>query len=192
MASTEDNSFEAAVLAGWGEFDLTWERLQENAAGEARDGRLEDAAANWAKALSIARARFEPPDLRLATSVANHARGLRRAGDGDGADRLFREALSIWDSAGPWIETLKVDRRARSSLFHLRMEMRHWDQYEATLRLRLRRFAEEGRTALVALSRGQAAEEDLYARWNGEKPPQFNDSRKLLGAVCLIAPVNRS
>ena len=35
MASTGKRSFEAAVLGGWSEFDLTWERHQESAAEHA-------------------------------------------------------------------------------------------------------------------------------------------------------------
>ena len=188
MASTGMKSFETSVLGGWTEFDLTWERLQEIAAEHAKGGRPEDAAAHRAKALILARTNFEGKDLRLATSVANHGQGLRQTGDRDSADKLFREALVIWDSAASWIDALKIERRARSSLFHLRMELRHWDQYEATMRKRLHRFADEGREAVLALTKGEQTTLRLHERWIGQKPAQFNDSRKLLGAVFLVAP----
>ncbi len=188
MDSEPDSN--AAELAGWTETDLSWERLQEAAAAHAKQGQLEAAAPLWAKALFLARSEFSKHDPRLATSLANHAYALRSRGENNSAEILFREALVVWDSTASWIWGLRIEHGARSSLFHLRMETRHRKTYEATARKRLHRFADEGRTAIATLAGGESGVRDLYRRWNGEKPPTFNDARKLLGAVFLIAPAS--
>lgn len=183
-----DSLLRAAAAGGWSEADLRWEQLQEAAAEQSRSGELEQAARLWAEALVLAREAFVKQDPRLATSLANHAGMLRRKGDADSAAALFREALLVWDSSGPWIESLNLQGTARSSLFHLRMENRHRAQYQASARQRLKQLAQNARGLVAARAAGESEAADLYGRWKGERPPMFNDARKLLGAVFLIAP----
>jgi hypothetical protein len=82
---------------------------------------------------------------------------------------------------------MTIARRGRSSLFHLRMEAKHWDTYQGNLRHRARYFAREAATCLDAATHGVPAFFRLYDRWRGEKPAVFDDTRKFLGAALLLA-----
>lgn len=181
-ASGED----ALAAAGWTDADIAWEAKQEQAATLAAEGKVDEAARLWAEALFIARQSFAGDDPRLAAGIANHAFALDRSGDARTARTMFEEALTVWDASGPWRQAIRIERRARSSLYHLRMEARHWETYERTARARLQKFADEGRAAIAALAAGTAAGSRGVARWWPEKPSTYNDSRKLLAAVLLI------
>lgn len=178
----------AAVAAGWSEAEVTWEVKQERAAVLAADGCPGEAAPLWAEALNLAQMNFAKDDPRLATSLANHAVALRRQGDEKNARELFEKSLRVWDSSALWIDNLIIESKARSSLFHLRLEVLHRDAYKKTARTRLRRFAEEARVAVAALADGTTPEKSGFSRWKGEKPPTYSDSRKLLAAALLVAP----
>ncbi len=177
----------ALLAAGWSEADLTWERLQEEAAEKNQDGERDAAAALSAEALRLARANFAANDPRLATSLANQAHAQRQSGNAGTAKPLFEEALQIWDASGPWIEALEPERRARSSTFHLRLEAKHPGGYERHSRERYRALAAEGRAALQALSICEPCQDDRLARWHQEKPEGFIGGRKLMAAVLLMA-----
>jgi len=174
----------------WSEADATWESEQHQAADAARDGDLSSAAVHWAAALRLARASFADNDPRLATSVANHAHAARYNGRENEAARLFDEALRIWDASGPWIEAMRPDRRARSSLFHLRLESKHPGGYEHHARGRYRALAAEGRAALTALrddANGTDSRDTRFARWEQERQAGYGDARKLAAASLLLA-----
>ena len=177
----------ALAAAGWSHMELTWEFKQESAAALAAEGLHDDAACLWADALFIARTNFANNDPRLATSLANHGFALRRCGDMEIARDLFAEALRVWDSSAPWIDSLNIESKARSSLFHLRLEVRHREAYKKTARARLHRFAGEARAAVSALAAGEKPEKDGFSRWKAEKPAIYCDSRKLLAAALLVA-----
>lgn len=180
-----------AEAAGWSAADVRWEALQESAADLAVRGDLDTAAPQWADALYLARQQFTPDDPRLATSLANRAHALRLKGDEAAAEAMFKEALLVWDRSGPWVEALRIERKARSSLYHLRMEARHWKTYEETAKKRLRRFAEEGRAAIVALASNEPADGNRGpSRWRSEKSPTFTDARKLHAAALLVVRLN--
>ena len=176
----------AAAAAGWSDEEIRWETLAEQAAAHAVAGRLDEAMPLWAEALYLARMSFAANDPRLATSIANHAHALRLGGDAALASKLFREALAVWDASQPWIAGLRIERRARSSLYHLRMEAKHWKTYEAMARKRLAAFAAEGRAAIAALAEDRPAGSRGLARWWPEKPSAFTDGRKLLAAALLV------
>lgn len=174
----------------WSEADAAWESEQYQAAGAARVGDFSSAAVHWAAALRLARARFASNDPRLATSIANHAHAARYNGHEDEAARLFDEALRVWDASGPWIESMRPDRRARSSLFHLRLESKHPGGYERHARNRYQSLAAEGRAALAALragTTGSASREARFARWEQERQAGYGDARKLAAATLLLA-----
>ncbi len=82
---------------------------------------------------------------------------------------------------------MQIARRARSSLFHLRMETKHWDTYQDNTRIRMTAFARETAEALAALEQGQPVACRLYARWRAEKAAVFDDTRQLLAAALLVA-----
>jgi hypothetical protein len=177
----------ALLAAGWSEQDLAWERAQAEAARRDAQGEAVEAARLWAEALRIARTHFSRDDLRLATSLANQAAAMRRAGKTELADRLFDEALLVWDSGGRWLARLRPERRARSSLFHLRLESKHPGGYARHSRERYDALAREGRAAILDLRAGRDAARETCERWTRERPQGFTDGRKLLAAAVLIA-----
>ncbi len=187
-SGAEGADLAALLAAGWSEADLTWERLQEEAAEKNQDGDRDGAAALWAEALRLARANFVANDPRLATSLANQAHAQRQSGNAETATPLFEEALLIWDASGPWVEALQPERRARSSTFHLRLEAKHPGGYARHSRERYRVLAAEGRAALQALSTGAPCQDDRLARWRKDKPEGFTGGRKIMAAVLLMAP----
>jgi len=174
----------------WREADAAWEAEQYQAAVAAKAGDLSSAAVHWAAALRLARAEFATNDPRLATSLANHAHAARYNGREAEAAALFDEALRVWDSSGPWIEALRPERRARSSLFHLRLESKHPGGYEHHARTRYRALAAEGRATLAALRDGPTAapaRDARLAHWEQERQAGYGDARKLTAAALLLA-----
>ena len=159
-------------------------RPPPSASGRATAGR---GRGTLARRPGAGREHLPPEDLRVATSVANVAVALRWAGQRDAARRTFAEALALWDGGGRWVESLKPTARARSSTFHLRLEARHADTYRRFPQQRYRALAEEGRAILLARRDGAGDASDRLARWRRERPAGFNDWRRLLGAVLLIA-----
>jgi hypothetical protein len=142
-------------------------------------------------AVQIARENFEPMDPRLGTALANFGVCLNKAGgkDGGGA-RLFGEALEVWRAAGPWIARMDAPRMARSSLFHMRMELLHRDTYRARWQVRWREMADEAMAGLATLTPspnnldGNALA--VLTRWRRERPAMLNDTRKLMAAAYLL------
>lgn len=185
--ATEVHDSASLERAGWTNAELIWEQIQEAAAECERSGDTGEAAELWQGALDLAREQFPPGDLRLATSVANVAVAERRAGDSESAARRFDEALSLWDAGEEWVKSLVPAARARSSTFHLRLESKHPGAYDRFPRERYRVLAREGREVVVARRDGRPDAADRLARWRRDRPPGFNDWRRLLGAVLLVA-----
>ena len=173
--------------AGWINAEVIWEQIQEAAAESERIGDHADASELWRGALDLAREHLSPGDLRVATSVANAAIAERRAGDAATADRMLDNALALWDAGAGWVESLKPATFARSSTFHLRLQAKHPGGYDRFPRERYRTLASEGRAILAARWDGRLDEVDRLDRWRTERPHGFDDWRKLLGAVLLIA-----
>lgn len=184
---TSAPDFAAARAAGWSSGDLEWEAKAEQAAQLDRDGAAEQAAALWHQALTLAQSDFAENDPRLGTSLANVALAERRAGRAPAAAQHFAAARRIWDASAFWVDSLAPERRARSSLFHLRMEARHRETYDANFRRRLHRFAEEARENLRALEQDEPPPHRGVERWRAEKPGHYGESRKLLAACLLLA-----
>lgn len=178
-----DVEMRRARQAGWNRSDLIWERLMEagnRAHSEARTGA---ARRLFRLAGLVAAARFAKGDPRRATAFAARAMTAPSPARARG---LKRRALAEWQGVEAFIAGLEIRPRARSSLFHLRMEMRHRDTYHDNLRTRFRNFAGETRETLEAI--GQAGPGHRhFSRWRGEKPGIFDDTRKLL-AACLLLP----
>ena len=185
--ATEVHDPAALERAGWRNAEVIWEQVQEAGAECERAGDWAEAAELWRGALDLAREHLRPGDLRSATSVANLAVAERRAGDYAAAARGFEEALSLWGAGGEWVESLEPVARARSSTFHLRLESKHPGAYDRFPRERYRILAREGREVLVARRDGRPDDSDRLARWRRERPAGFNDWRRLLGAVLLVA-----
>ena len=177
----------ALERAGWTNAEVIWEQVQEAAAQRDRAGDPGEAGELWRGALDLALEHLVPGDLRLATSVANVGVAERRAGDAEAAGRRFEEALGLWDAGAEWVESLVPVPRARSSTFHLRLEAKHPGGYEQFPRNRFRILAKEGRALLEARRAGVPDDADRLERWRRERPAGFNDWRRLLAAVLLVA-----
>ena len=177
----------AALKAGWHAADLDWERLQEQGNALLHSGDRAAAGRCFRRAGWIALWRFRATDPRRATTLANLGRTDRLAGREGRARRRYARARRIWRETGSFIATMQIARRARSSLFHLRMETKHWDTYQDNMRIRMTAFARETAEALAALEQGQPVRCRLYGRWRAEKPAVFDDTRKLLAAALLVA-----
>ncbi len=173
--------------AGWTNAEVIWEQIQETAAESERAGDHADASELWRGALELAREHLPASDLRVATSVANVAVAERRTGDAVAASCMLDEALALWDAGEQWIESLKPAAMVRSSTFHLRLQSKHPGGYDRFPRERCRTLAREGRAILTARRDGLPDESDRLDRWRRERPDGFDDWRKLLGAVLLIA-----
>ncbi len=176
----------ALAAASWSDEELTWEHIQVAAAEVLAEGKVDEAADFWKTGLELARETFAGNDPRLAASLANHAAGLR-ANDAAAATALLNEALQVWDQAGPWLEALKPERRARSSLFHLRMETKYKGGYAHQSQERYRKLAAEGRARLQARAENPGRPQVDLERWRRERPAGYSDARKLLAAVVLLA-----
>ena len=177
------------LSAGWSEADLAWEQSAERTAGAVARNDHVGAKDEAGGALRLARAEFAAIDPRLGTSLANFGLALHLSGDSNVAP-LLREAADVWRSADPWIARMDAPRVARSSLFHMRMELRHRETYRARWQERWQEIAAEARERLGALSAlpvglDVAAEESL-GRWRRERPAMLNDTRKLMAAAYLL------
>ncbi len=148
----------AAEVAGepWCVADLFWETWSETALAADAAGRPGEARALWAHAARAAEG-FAAGDPRRAASLNNRALGATDPGP------ELAAALAAWDAAGPWVATMAVEARGRSSTFHLRLETRHRDAYDANARVLHRRELAAGRAVttanlgLVARARGDEA-----------------------------------
>ena len=185
-ASEADKELAAARKAGWRRADLDWERLQERGNALLLEGDRIGATRCFRRAGWIALWRFPRTDPRRAATLANLARADRLSGHEGRARRRYAKARKLWAGVDDWIGGMEAARRARSSLFHLRMEARHWDTYQENMRTRMRAFAAEAAESLAALERGEAAPHRLFERWRGEKPSVFDDTRKFLSAALMI------
>ena len=173
--------------AGWTNAEVIWEQIQEAGAECERAEDYAEASELWRGAWELARDHLPSGDLRVAASVANRAVAERWTGDAPLADRMLEEALALWDAGAEWVESLKPVARARSSTFHLRLQARHPGAYDRFPRERFRALAKEGRAVLAARRRRLPDGSDRLGRWRRERPDGFNDRRRLLGAVLLIA-----
>jgi hypothetical protein len=177
----------AARRAGWRRADLDWERLQEEGNSLLASGDAAGAERCFRRAGWISFWRFRRADPRRATTLANLACADLLAGRRHRALKRYAKARRIWAEVGAFIATMVISRRARSSLFHLRMEAKHWDIYRENTRIRMIAFARETAAALQALEAGEPVRCRLYGRWRAEKPAIFDDTRKLLAAALLLA-----
>jgi hypothetical protein len=178
------------LAAGWTEADLAWEQTCERALAAVATGDVAGAKEEAGRALQLARESFEAIDPRLGTSLANFALCLALLGDAGGTSRLLGEAREVWAGTGPWIARMDAPRVARSSLFHMRMELRHRDTYRARWQQRWAEIAAESKARLDVLNQPVAVSEksasEALARWHRERPAMLNDTRKLMAAAFLL------
>ncbi|MCP4625791.1 MAG: tetratricopeptide repeat protein [bacterium] len=131
-----------------GDPEFLWVHITEAAALEFDGGRYSIAAEKWQGAHRIAQG-FDDCDPRLAGSLNNLAIAFRIKRDFDEAERVYRSALKNWDSAAHWVERMQLTQRARSSLFHLRLENKHRKQYDNIARSNYRKLIPAGQAATL-------------------------------------------
>lgn len=173
----------------WGRGDALWEAWQERAALSWLQEKRFFARCLWRLGYIHALFCFPKNDPRLAVSMANAALLARLAGREALAQRRISSALAIWSEVPEWIARMHIARRARTSLYHLRLELQHWSTYEANLRRRMENFATETEASFHAIAAAEPLPYRHFSRWKGEKPAFYDDSRKLLGACLLLADV---
>jgi hypothetical protein len=167
-----------AEAAAWTEADAAWEELQRRAAGAPRHLRR-----RWRlEALYIAR---QPGfgragDPRRATSLAHRALAAEAAD----LDEALGEALAAWDASLGWAEGMALPPRARSSLFHLRLEAKHPGVYAEAQRARVKARLAEARGWTEAAARGGLRPTPPPAGRPGTLPP--GDLRRLEGALAFL------
>ena len=108
--------------------EISWMHSTEQGAALLAEGQTRAARESWQQAYAIA-AGFTEHDPRLAASLNNLGIGHRVNGDLAQAERHYQLALQAWDGTAAWVENIELSPRARSSLFHMRLENRHRDQY---------------------------------------------------------------
>jgi hypothetical protein len=168
------------IDAGWTPEELYWEELSAIALALAGKPRAEE---YWREAARVAPDTFAAGDPRQATSLANLA--LVEPAE---APALLSRALALWRGSEAWLIALRPERRARSSLFHLRLQSKHRGGYDHWSRQRYRQLYGEGLRRLTARASGGLVEDGSYATWRGKRPATFDDARRLIGAAYLIAP----
>ena len=176
----------AACAAGFAA-DLAWERCQEQAAIAFRAGDAITPTRLWATGLDIAQRHFGRGDPRLASSLSNQALVMRRDRQEHQAQRLFRDALEVWDDSWRWIHLMTPGQASNGA--------RHSDHlavYGRDARAWFNALARQGRTATLALARHDAPLARGLDEWFDIKPKRMSDVRRLLGAVLLIAPKLRA
>jgi hypothetical protein len=189
ISVAETWSVQELLSAGWSEADLSWEHAAESTADVVAQQDTARAKDEAGRALRLARAEFETIDPRLGTSLANYGLCLHLSGD-SGIAPLFAEASEVWRRADPWIARMDAPGVARSSLFHMRMEVRHRETYRARWQERWKEITTEARVRLAALDTPHdaldATAAESLARWRRERPAMLNDTRKLMAAAFLL------
>lgn len=176
----------AARAAGWRRTEIWWERLQVRAKTHQIAGGLDAAARCWTLAYGLGLLFLSREDPRFACSLANAAAAAEHRGRFRVADGRHRRACELWRSVPAWVERIRPAPRARSSLFHLRLARHHAETYRKNLRAKLREQVEE---AMASLDASILEAPGAKPRWLRERPPVFDDTRRLLGACYLMAYV---
>lgn len=174
----------SARAAGWREADIWWERLQSRAKAAQLAGSRRNAALLWLAGWALGAVSQPRSDPRRVCGLANAAAALGSFGLARPATRLHGEARDRWPKTASVIASAEIRGRARSSLFHLRLSDRHGEAYARGARSRLQDLHGEAATWLSG-----RVEEDCgrVCRWVIERPPVYDDSRKVVAACCLLA-----
>ena len=133
-------------ISGWRLGDELWVDWMAGARAAWLDDDQAHAATCCCQA-SVMAASFEPDDPRRAATA--HARALMMAEPG-GIEAGLAAALEAWQAAGPWVERMAPGVRARSSLFHLRLESKHRGVYPGIARQRCRKMLLAGKALVEA------------------------------------------
>lgn len=162
---------------GWTVSDLAWERCQEQAASAYLDGDRTAPLALWLRALEIGDQWFTRGDPRLAASLTNQAVSLRRQHFVFQAQKLFQEALEVWDEGWRWVCLMRPPDDGSGE-----------GTYDRAARAEFLELIERGRAASAALANYDPVPEPTLGLWFEHRPRRLSDVRKLLAGVLLIVP----
>lgn len=177
----------AARAAAWRRADAAWERLQESGNKHLAEGAKAEATWAFRRAGWIARLAFRRADPRRATSLANLALADRLGGREARARRRYARARALWAGVEGYIATMEIARRSRSARLDRAMEPRHLETFRQNMRVRMTGIARATGATLEALEAGRPVRARLAARWEAERPPVFDDTRRLMAAALLVA-----
>lgn len=136
--------------------DLDWVLHMERGLDELHTTGPTAAKQSWRQAGRLAE-QFDDDDPRRAAYLNNLAVAAHLGGRLADADRLYRLALQTWTASWRWIDGMRLGPRARSSLFHMRLESAHRDHYD---RLALREYR-----ALLPAGRAVVLSNQAQWRW---------------------------
>ena len=128
--------------------EFLWVHITEAATSEFDGGRFAAAAKGWKSAHRVAQG-FDDRDPRLAGSLNNLAIAFRIEKDFEQAARCYRNALENWASAADWVDGMRLTQRARSSLFHLRLENKHRKKYDNMARRNYQKLLSAGQAGTL-------------------------------------------
>lgn len=126
--------------------ECTWLQLVEEAVTEWDEGNLGAVERRYREAQRLAQ-EFDAVDPRRATGINNLAIVMRLRGKHGEAETLYGRAIEAWQGASEWVDRMRVSPRARSSLFHLRLERKHRDTYDELARKTFQRLLFAGPAA---------------------------------------------
>jgi tetratricopeptide (TPR) repeat protein len=144
----DDRVGRAAPLPACRAADAAWEDLTERATTAWESGRHDEALDCYRSAAAIASA-FAAADPRSAAARANLAAAQAEVAGRAAKPSALSDAALAWERARSWIDTMTVDHKPRSSLFHHRLERKHPGAYQESARHGYRRMLEGGRAACL-------------------------------------------
>lgn len=167
----------------WRRSDSWWERLQENAKYAQLDGHLDRAAHGWLLGWLFGVVALPPDDPRRACGLANAAAAARHRGWARMDAWLQHRAIEGWNAAPDWVGRMKLAPRARSSMFHFRLERVQHVPYDVRLRALWLDHVRRARAQVIARQFEPAGGE---CRWRIERPLARDDGRRLAAACFLL------
>jgi tetratricopeptide (TPR) repeat protein len=145
---TQQMTNEKNILKDRANPEFLWVHITEAAVSEFDVGRFAAAAKGWKSAHRVAQ-EFDDRDPRLAGSLNNLAITFRIEKDFEQAARCYRNALENWESASHWVDGMQLRQRARSSLFHLRLEIKHRQKYDNMVRRNYQKLLSAGQAGTL-------------------------------------------
>jgi hypothetical protein len=173
----------ALERAGWPIEAWVWEQMMAAAMGDLMAGDRAAARNGFADAQALAERALPAEDLRRLTAAADLALLHGNAAE-------LAALAGRWEAGETWVEALQLQARARSSLFHLRLEAKHRGGYQPVQRRRHRKLWLDGAIRLADRAEAGVGAEDArraLTRWRAAAATTgFVDARKLLAASLLL------
>lgn len=124
--------------------DFKWVQKTEEASLDFESGNFTAAADKWETADGFTLT-FDTQDPRRAGNLNNLGVGFRIRQKIKEAEGLYQRALEVWRAGLHWVKRMHLRQRARSSLFHLRMEHKHRKKYDDLARVKYEKLLHLGR-----------------------------------------------